>query len=86
MKDNGFLGIKKLIRTHKLCKYRSKEYRVKPVVRIEIDTDYYMISIIPTIYLQPWQFRRPNTSILDIHWLNIHICVGLWVLREKKEI
>jgi hypothetical protein len=85
MKNTGFLGIKKLIDTHKRCRSDRKEYRIKPVVAFEVDDDYYLMSLLPTIYWQPWPFRYPDNSVLDIHWLNIHICIGLWTKREKKE-
>lgn len=59
-----------------------QDYYIKWKIGFEIDKSYRAYSILPTIVWQPWKYRYPLTSIVDITWLNFHIVIGEW--RKKR--
>lgn len=68
-------------RLKELKKYR-KDYVIKPKVIFEIDDSHYFFYLIPTIGFMPWIYRWPGTSVLEIMWLNMHICFGIWEAKK----
>lgn len=68
----------------KRCKGMRKEYSIKPTIKFEVnDADHFFL--IPTIMIMPWIYRFPNSSVVDILWLNCCICIGKWVPKEISE-
>lgn len=55
-----------------------KDYIIKLCICFEIDKEDQVISILPTIMIQPWKYRYPNTFVVDITWLIFHIGIGRW--------
>ena len=77
------MKLKKLFRSLKQCKEDRKNWRINWRVAFEVDDDYYMFALLPTVGWQPWTFRRPNTSVIDIWWLNMHLVIGIWEVKSK---
>ena len=72
----------KLIDAFKKRRKRRKEYKIKPMFKFVVDTEHYDISILPTIFWQPWRYRDPYIGcIIEIWWLNFHILMGEWTVR-----
>lgn len=59
-----------------------ENWYIKPLFEFERDTDYYLISLLPTIMFQPWRYRRPGAGVIDITWLHCHIVIGEWKRKE----
>lgn len=77
------MKLKKLIRKYKLFKNISHDdYCIDWKAKFEVDEYYYLFAILPTIIWQPYMLRRPNTAVLDIWWLNMHIIIGTWMCKE----
>lgn len=69
----------KLIDDLKKCKDDRKEYRIKPIIKFDVDREHYHFSFLPTILWCPWVYRYPNgIGVVDIWWLNFHILIGKW--------
>ena len=69
----------KLIEDFKRCKGHRKQYRIKPIIKFEIDREQYYFSFFPTILWSPWIYRYPNIEgVVDIWWLHFHILIGKW--------
>lgn len=69
----------KLIDDLKRCRYARKEYRIKPTIKLHIDTHKYYFAFIPTILWMPWVYRYLSIhGVVDIWWLNFHILIGKW--------
>ena len=75
----------KLLKKFKKHKPNRKNYRIKPRICFEFDDTYYVFALIPTIVTQPWMYRLPGVSIIDITWLNFHVGIGEWE-RKKEDI
>ena len=68
-----------LFKKLKRCKPDRKKYRIKPIIRFEVDTRDYYFSFLPTVLWIPWIYRYPNsTGVVDIWWLHFHILIGKW--------
>lgn len=61
-----------------------ENWYIKPLFKFERDTEYYLISILPTIMFQPWRYRRPYIGVIDITWLHYHIIIGEWRRKEVE--
>lgn len=59
-----------------------KNWCIKPLLKFERDTDYYLMSLVPTIMFQPWNYRRPGIAVIDITWFHFHIVIGEWKHKE----
>lgn len=77
------MKLKKLIRKYKLFKnIPHDDYYIDWNVKFEVDDNDYLFTILPTVVWQPFMLRYPNTAVLDIWWLNIHIIIGTWMRKE----
>lgn len=76
MKD--VLGIKKLVDDCTRLKelHRRSSYNER-VVKFEIDTSDYCMSFLPTVCYIPYPYRYPNTGVIDIWWLHMHLVIGI---------
>lgn len=72
----------KLFKDLKRLRYIRKDYKTERCIKFEVDTTNYAFYILPTIFIQPWIYRYPGCSVIEIIWLNFHICIGIW--RNKK--
>ena len=77
--------MKKLLKSLSDCREYRKMYKIAPSACFEFDDRDYMFAIFPTVYIQPQTFRPVNTYVVEIHWLNIHIGLGLWTMGSKEE-
>ena len=66
-----------LFKKLKECRPDRKNYRIKPIIRFEIDKDY-LFSFLPTIVCCPWIYRHKGFYVVDIWWLHFHIVFGRW--------
>lgn len=67
----------KLIEDLKMCKGDRKKYRINPVFKFEVDSDY-LFSFLPTVVWCPWIYRLKGFYVVDIWWLHFHIAFGKW--------
>ena len=74
----------KLIKDLKNCKVHRKVYKIKPTIEFSVDTEDYCFSFLPTILWMPWVYRYPDSSVIDIWWLNFHILIGKWVVVKNE--
>lgn len=70
--------MKKLFKDLKDCNGDRKKYRISPVLKFEVDREYYLFSFLPTIIWSPWIYRLKGYYVLDIWWLYFHIGFGKW--------
>lgn len=66
-----FYGLKK-------CKGQRKEYKIKPSIHFSCSRNLFNFSVLPTIVLEPWIYRRPGFHVVEIWWFNFHIGIGTW--------
>lgn len=78
------MKLKKMFDSIKRCKHLKKDCVIEWKVDFEIDDNSYLFSLLPTIMFQPWPFRYPGCSVIDIMWLNCHIFIGEW--NKRKDI
>lgn len=77
------MGLKKLFEAYKRTRHLNKEeYKLKPCVTFETDTNYYYFALLPTIVFTPAPYRFLNSCAVEIWWLNFHICFGEWVRKD----
>ncbi len=67
----------------KLKYVKRSDYYIKWKISFNVDKKYRAYHILPTIVYQPWKYRGPNVSIIDIAWLNFHILIGEWRNKER---
>lgn len=78
------MGIISLLKKYIDLRSRRKGWRVEKRLRFEIDKDY-MFSFLPTVIWMPWMYRYPESSVIDIWWLNLHITFGTWKRNEVSK-
>lgn len=78
------MKLKKMFEALKRCKPDRKEYTIKWDIRFDVDDSYYVFALLPTVVVQPWPYRTPGTSVIDIMWFNCHITIGTWKNKEDK--
>lgn len=80
------MKLKKLFKRLKELKPKRKNYYIEPTIRFEVDDRNYLFCFIPTIIYTPWIYRHPHIkeAILDICWLNMHILIGTWCVKEEE--
>ena len=76
--------IKLFKRLKELKPYR-KEWKIEPHISFHVESTDYAFSFIPTIVWVPWINRYPDTKVIDIWWLNMHIAIGKWVYKEESK-
>ena len=57
------------------------DWKIKPCIAFDYDKYDKLFFLIPTVMVQPWAYRYPNTYVVDIAWLHLHIGIGKW---ERK--
>lgn len=72
--------IEKYIKYHK----HRKEYYVKPCVKFGVWSDYTM-CFLPTVIFTPWFTRYPNSPVVTIAWLTMHLDIGEFKARERND-
>lgn len=77
------MKLKKMFESFKRCKGLKEKNDITWDVSFEIDDNCYLFSFLPTIMWQPWPFRYPNCSVIDIMWFNCHILIGTWRKSRK---
>lgn len=70
-----------LIKKLKELKEDRKDYRIKPCFNCKRETKRYLFYLLPTVLVQPWIYRYPNTYVVSVCWLNFKMGFGLW---ERK--
>lgn len=77
----------KLFEDLKACKPYRKDYKLKPKIRLDVDTKRYRFYFLPTILYVPWIYTIPNVGLgaLEIKWLNFTIVLGEWVTRAAEK-
>jgi len=79
--------MKKLFKDLKNCEGHRKEYKIKPCIVFKVDREDYYFSFLPTVLYMPWIYRYPNSiGVIDIWWLNFHICIGEWIRKEYEDV
>lgn len=80
------MHLRNLLSTMHRCRKYRNDYKI--VWNFFAYTDYtnYLFCLLPTIYWQPWPFRQMDTSVLELHWLNWHVCLFKWVsVRDRRK-
>lgn len=76
--------MKKLIDDLRNNKPTRKQWRIKPKIEFGVDRRNYLCVIVPTIITQPWPYRSPGQTVVEIMWLNFHIGFGEWTNKKSK--
>lgn len=61
------------------------DYRIKPIIKLEVDKKDYLFAFLPTIIWMPWKLRYPDTSVIEIWWLIFHVAIGIWERKQRRE-
>ena len=77
------MALKQLISDLKKCRPFRGDYKIKPKIRVDVDTRRFRCFILPTISYVPWIYRQPDVGlgVVEVKWLNFTIVVGEWVKR-----
>ena len=62
-----------------------KNWKIVPCIKIKTDTEDLIFYILPTMTIQPWQFRDPNSYVLVISWLIFHVGICKWKIKRESE-
>lgn len=74
----------KLLKHMRELKIHRREYIIKPSIKFRVDKNYYIMSLLPTIMIEPWILRTPGDPIIDVSFLNMHLLIGTWNLRTDN--
>lgn len=75
------MHLKKLFYALQRCKPDRKDYYIEPKIRLIVDDRHFAFALIPTVYFIPWPYIHNGLCCVDIMWLNIHVCFGVWRLK-----
>ena len=79
------MKLKKLFEDLKRTHYLRKDYYIQPKVSVAIDDRHFRFFLLPTITFVPFPYIWTGSCCLEIAWLNIHICFGVWRTKVDKE-
>ena len=78
------MKLKKFFKSLKECKPMRDEYYIEKKFVFEIDDSHYGFYILPTILFVPWICRYTGSCCIEIMWLNLHLCWGIWRRKDGR--
>lgn len=63
------------------CRKYRKNYYIKPDVKVVLDNRLFVL--LPTIMVQPWVYRHPDSYVFELRWLGVRVGIGLFLYKRS---